>query len=80
MAGGMRLSAAQLMEQTTQAQLQAEVYRCVSAMLAAEARGRLGFRLPGLGPAAPAPVVAPALYCLYRECPAPSAPPMQQRR
>jgi hypothetical protein len=74
------MSAAQLTEATTQAQLQAEVYRCVSALLAAEARGRLSFRLPGFGLAAPESAVAPALYCLYQDCPAPAAPPVQQRR
>ena len=74
------MSAAQLTEQTTHAQLQAEVYRCISAKLAAEARGPLGFRLPGLSPTAPEPDVAPAQYCLYQECPASAAPPLQQRR
>ena len=74
------MSAAQLMEHTTRAQLQADVYRCVSALLAAEVRGRLGFRLPGLGPAAPEPSVAPAQYCLYETCPASTAPPLQLRR
>lgn len=78
--GEVRMSAAQLTEATTQAQLQAEVYRCVSALLAAEARGRLSFRLPGFGLAAPESAVAPALYCLYQDCPAPAAPPVQQRR
>ncbi len=74
------MSAAQLTEHATHAQLQAEVYRCISAKLAAEARGPLGFRLPGLGPAVPEPDVAPAQYCLYQECPASGAPPLQQRR
>lgn len=79
----MRLSAAQLTELATQAQLQAEVYRCISAMLAAESsRGRLGYLLPrSLAPAAaPEPAVAPARFCLFEDCPSPSAPPLQQRR
>lgn len=78
--GEVRMNAAQLTEHMTHAQLQAEVYRCISAKLAAAARGPLGFRLPGLGPAASEPDVAPAQYCLYQESPASAATPLQQRR
>jgi hypothetical protein len=85
------MSAAQLTEHITRAQLQADVYREVGSAAAGWAglRGRLGAfalaslpGLPGLVAAAPSQqeLLSPAQFCLYEECLAPATLPLQQRR
>jgi hypothetical protein len=77
----MRMSAAQLTEEVTRAQLQAEIYRQVANEASVSALGRLGRALPALLlPPAPAEPPSPAQFCLYEDCPSSDAPPLQQRR